>query len=63
VDKNYTRVQVWCQALHVLTQYLVTSNFFWMFCEGFVLHTKIVVPFFISIKRLLCWCFIMGWGK
>ncbi|KAL8623519.1 hypothetical protein ACOMHN_058899 [Nucella lapillus] len=29
---------VWCQVLHVLTQYCTTCNFAWMFCEGLYLH-------------------------
>ncbi len=52
--------QGWCQALHAITQYFVSCNFFWMFCEGFYLHTIIVVAF-VKGKKLLIGCFIIGW--
>nr|AKQ63006.1 DH31-like receptor 1 [Platynereis dumerilii] len=51
----------WCQFLHVVTQYFVTCNFFWMFCEGFYLHT-IIVSAFTTGKTLIIFCFIVGWG-
>ncbi|OWF42076.1 Calcitonin receptor [Mizuhopecten yessoensis] len=50
----------WCQALHVLTQYLTLCNYFWMFCEGFYLHALIVFAF-TSDKRLLVICYVIGW--
>ncbi|XP_033762946.1 calcitonin gene-related peptide type 1 receptor-like [Pecten maximus] len=50
----------WCQALHVLTQYLTLCNYFWMFCEGFYLHTLIAVAF-TNDKRLLIICYVIGW--
>ncbi|XP_069108264.1 calcitonin gene-related peptide type 1 receptor-like [Argopecten irradians] len=49
-----------CQALHVLTQYLTLCNYFWMFCEGFYLHTLIVFAF-TNDKRLLVICYLIGW--
>lgn len=51
----------WCRALHVVTQYLVSCNFMWMFCEGFYLHT-IIVRAFTSGNRLLLACFVIGWS-
>ncbi|ELT89684.1 hypothetical protein CAPTEDRAFT_221530 [Capitella teleta] len=51
---------VWCQAVHVITQYFVTCNFFWMFCEGLYLHTIIVVAFSTGKKLLIC-CYVLGW--
>ena len=54
--------QPWCQAIHVITQYFVTCNFFWMFCEGFYLHTIIVVAFSTG-KKLLIGCYFLGWGR
>lgn len=51
----------WCQGLHVLTQYLVTCNYVWMFCEGIYLHTIIAIAF-TSTKRLLRACYVVGWG-
>ncbi|XP_060069397.1 calcitonin gene-related peptide type 1 receptor-like [Ylistrum balloti] len=50
----------WCQALHVVTQYLTICNYFWMFCEGFYLHTLIVFAF-TNDKRLLVICYVIGW--
>ncbi|XP_021341157.1 calcitonin gene-related peptide type 1 receptor-like [Mizuhopecten yessoensis] len=52
--------QPWCQALHVLTQYLTLCNYFWMFCEGFYLHALVVFAF-TSDKRLLVICYVIGW--
>lgn len=52
---------VWCQALHVVTQYLVTCNYVWMFCEGLYLHTILAIAF-TSAKRLLYACYAIGWG-
>ena len=52
--------QPWCRALHAITQYLLSCNFFWMFCEGFYLHTIIVVAF-IKGRKLLVGCCIIGW--
>ncbi|XP_046555639.1 calcitonin receptor-like, partial [Haliotis rubra] len=52
--------QGWCQALHVFTQYLTVCNYCWMVCEGFYLHTLIVMAF-SKEKKLLWMCIIMGW--
>lgn len=35
----------WCIGLHILTQYLMICNYFWMFCEGVHLHLVLVVVF------------------
>ncbi|CAL1538992.1 unnamed protein product [Lymnaea stagnalis] len=51
---------VWCKVIHVITQYATLSNYFWMFCEGFFLHT-IVVQAFSKQRRLLIACSIIGW--
>ncbi|XP_022309182.2 calcitonin receptor-like isoform X1 [Crassostrea virginica] len=51
---------VWCQALHVLTQYAVVSNFSWMFCEGLCLHT-LMMHTFMSGNKLIVVCLIIGW--
>ncbi|XP_048754810.1 calcitonin receptor-like [Ostrea edulis] len=51
---------VWCQALHVITQYAVVSNFAWMFCEGLYLHT-LMINTFISGNVVITVCFIIGW--
>lgn len=51
---------VWCQVLHVITQYAVVSNFSWMFCEGLCLHT-LMMHTFISGNSLIIVCLIIGW--
>jgi len=54
--------QVWCRVLHVVTQYLVSCNFMWMFCEGFYLHT-LIVRAFTTTNKLLVACYVIGWGR
>ncbi|KAH9370930.1 hypothetical protein HPB48_011783 [Haemaphysalis longicornis] len=51
----------WCQGLHVVTQYFLLCNYFWMFCEGLYLHTLLVFAF-IAEDKLLKWFLIIGWG-
>ncbi|XP_074659137.1 calcitonin gene-related peptide type 1 receptor-like [Tubulanus polymorphus] len=51
---------LWCKVMHVITSYFTVCNFFWMFNEGFYLHTIIVLAF-TSGKRLLIACYIIGW--
>ncbi|BFY97768.1 hypothetical protein BsWGS_00806 [Bradybaena similaris] len=51
----------WCKIIHIVTQYTSVSNYFWMFCEGFFLHT-IVVHAFSKQKKLFFACCIIGWG-
>ncbi|XP_066302119.1 calcitonin gene-related peptide type 1 receptor-like isoform X1 [Branchiostoma lanceolatum] len=50
-----------CRVLHVLTQYALGCNYFWMLCEGIYLHTLIVVAVF-SEKGSLLWYYLLGWG-
>ena len=26
--------QVWCRGMHIIVQYFMVANYFWMFCEG-----------------------------
>lgn len=50
----------WCIALHILTQYLVICNYFWMFCEGVHLHLVLVVVFIkdnIAMRMFI----VIGW--
>jgi len=56
-----TLCQLWCRMLHVITQYLVSCNFMWMFCEGLYLHT-LIVRAFTSGSKLLVICYAIGWG-
>jgi calcitonin receptor-like len=37
------------------------ANYFWMFCEGFYLHTLIVFAFTRYESKLLLGFYIVGW--
>ncbi|KAM7345731.1 diuretic hormone 31 Receptor isoform 2-T9 [Cochliomyia hominivorax] len=50
-----------CVALHVILHYFLLSNYSWMLCEGFYLHT-VLVSAFISEKKLVKWLIAFGWG-
>ncbi|KAM6981907.1 calcitonin gene-related peptide type 1 receptor [Tautogolabrus adspersus] len=50
-----------CKVLAVLTQYMSTSNYFWMLCEGIYLHTLIIVAVFVGEQQLF-WYYVLGWG-
>lgn len=52
---------VWCQFLHVVTQYFLVCNYLWMFCEGLYLHTLLVMAF-ITEEKILKWFLLIGWG-
>ncbi|TMW41989.1 hypothetical protein DOY81_012932, partial [Sarcophaga bullata] len=43
-----------CVALHVILHYFLLTNYSWMLCEGFYLHT-VLVSAFISEKKLVKW--------
>ncbi|KDR11499.1 Calcitonin receptor, partial [Zootermopsis nevadensis] len=51
----------WCQALHVLLQYLMVANYMWMFCEGLHLHLALVVVF-VKDRVVMRWFHAIGWG-
>ncbi|TNM86419.1 hypothetical protein fugu_006649 [Takifugu bimaculatus] len=53
--------EVSCKVLAVLTQYTLTSNIFWMLCEGIYLHTLIIVAVFVGEQQLF-WYYVLGWG-
>ncbi|XP_014664111.1 PREDICTED: calcitonin gene-related peptide type 1 receptor-like [Priapulus caudatus] len=53
--------KAWCQILHVLTQYLLACNYFWMFCEGAYLHTMIVITF-VREETIMKFLYAIGWG-
>ncbi|XP_077512266.1 calcitonin gene-related peptide type 1 receptor-like [Amblyomma americanum] len=55
------RNPIWCRALHVVTQYFLLCNYLWMFCEGFYLHTLLVVAF-IAEEKILTSLLLIGWG-
>ena len=60
-DREFVPFQVWCQVLHVFVQYFLVANYFWMFCEGFYLHTLLVLAFFRSETHLLKGFYVFGW--
>uniref|UniRef100_A0A0K8UB56 Calcitonin gene-related peptide type 1 receptor n=1 Tax=Bactrocera latifrons TaxID=174628 RepID=A0A0K8UB56_BACLA len=50
-----------CIALHIILHYFLLTNYSWMLCEGFYLHT-VLVSAFISEKKLVKWLIALGWG-
>uniref|UniRef100_A0A1B0GC90 Calcitonin receptor n=1 Tax=Glossina morsitans morsitans TaxID=37546 RepID=A0A1B0GC90_GLOMM len=50
-----------CIALHIVLHYFLLTNYSWMLCEGFYLHTVLVAAF-ISEKKLVKWLIAFGWG-
>ncbi|WAQ94302.1 CALRL-like protein [Mya arenaria] len=48
-----------CKLLYILTRYVSTANFFWMFCEGLYLHRLIVHAF--SPPTTLIPYYVFGW--
>ncbi|XP_044733701.1 calcitonin gene-related peptide type 1 receptor-like [Chrysoperla carnea] len=53
--------KMWCQILHVVLHYFLLTNYTWMLCEGFYLHT-VLISAFVSEGRLLKWLIALGWG-
>jgi len=53
--------QTLCRILYTFNRYARTSNYFWMFCEGFYLHRLILHAF--HVPKTLTWYYIIGWGK
>lgn len=53
--------QIYCQVLHVVIQYLMVANYFWMFCEGLHLHLALVVVF-VKDNWAMRWFYFLGWG-
>ncbi|XP_049547893.1 calcitonin gene-related peptide type 1 receptor isoform X2 [Anopheles darlingi] len=51
-----------CITLHLVLHYFLLSNYSWMLCEGFYLHT-VLVSAFVSEKKLLKWLLALGWGS
>ncbi|KRF79149.1 uncharacterized protein Dvir_GJ21197, isoform B [Drosophila virilis] len=50
----------YCVALHIILHYFLLTNYSWMLCEGFYLHTVLVAAF-ISEKKLVKWLIAFGW--
>ncbi|XP_049278370.1 calcitonin gene-related peptide type 1 receptor isoform X1 [Anopheles funestus] len=51
-----------CITLHLVLHYFLLTNYSWMLCEGFYLHT-VLVSAFVSEKKLLKWLLALGWGS
>ncbi|CAG4955323.1 unnamed protein product [Colias eurytheme] len=51
---------IWCQALHVITYYLMVTGYMWMFCEGLHLHLSLVCVFMKNSLPMACFRCI-GW--
>lgn len=56
-----TQNPTWCISLHIATQYLMISSYFWMFCEGMHLHLVLVVVF-IKDNVAMRIFMVIGWG-
>jgi len=54
-------MQVWCRVVSFLKIYLTSSNYFWMFCEGYYLHRLISCAF--EAPSSLGALYAIGWGK
>uniref|UniRef100_A0ABD2XA49 Calcitonin receptor n=1 Tax=Trichogramma kaykai TaxID=54128 RepID=A0ABD2XA49_9HYME len=52
---------IMCRILHVILHYFLLTNYAWMLCEGFYLHT-ILVSAFTSDRRLVKWLMALGWS-
>ncbi|XP_055697911.1 calcitonin gene-related peptide type 1 receptor isoform X2 [Phlebotomus papatasi] len=50
-----------CVVLHLVLHYFLLTNYAWMLCEGFYLHTVLVAAF-VSEKKLVKWLIWLGWG-
>ncbi|KAL4717451.1 hypothetical protein ACJJTC_000600 [Scirpophaga incertulas] len=53
--------EVWCQILHIITNYFMVSSYIWMFCEGLHLHIALVVVF-VKDEVAMRWFVATGWG-
>ncbi|XP_046736281.1 calcitonin gene-related peptide type 1 receptor-like isoform X1 [Diprion similis] len=49
-----------CRFLHVILHYFLLTNYAWMLCEGFYLHT-LLVSAFTSEHKLVKWLMGLGW--
>ncbi|KAG5672428.1 hypothetical protein PVAND_002557 [Polypedilum vanderplanki] len=61
IDPNIVKENsLGCIGLHIVLQYLMICNYFWMFCEGLHLHLVLVVVF-IKDNVAMRIFFIIGW--
>lgn len=49
-----------CIVFHLILHYFVLTNYAFMLCEGFYLHTVLVYAF-ISERKLVKWLTALGW--
>lgn len=56
-----SKLQPLCRLLHIILHYFLLTNYAWMLCEGFYLHT-VLVSAFISEKKLVKWLIVTGWA-
>ncbi|XP_052090886.1 calcitonin gene-related peptide type 1 receptor-like [Mytilus californianus] len=59
-----TRMQqntIFCRVLYTFNRYANSSNYFWMFCEGYYLHRLVLHAF--KVPTNLAWYYIIGWGE
>lgn len=52
--------QITCRLLHIILHYFLLTNYAWMLCEGFYLHT-LLVSAFTSEHKLVKWLMGLGW--
>lgn len=57
---SFRALQIPCRVLHVLLHYFLLTNYAWMLCEGFYLHT-LLVSAFTSEHKLVNWLMGLGW--
>lgn len=58
----FSHLQTGCVVLHLILHYFLLTNYAWMLCEGFYLHT-VLVSAFISEQKLVRWLIVMGWSS
>lgn len=58
---SFLPFQLPCVMLHLILHYFLLTNYAWMLCEGFYLHT-VLVSAFISEQKLVKWLIALGWS-
>lgn len=62
IESRISPQQAACVFLHLILHYFLLTNYAWMLCEGFYLHT-VLVSAFVSEKKLVKWLMLLGWGS
>ncbi|XP_070212025.1 corticotropin-releasing factor receptor 1-like [Littorina saxatilis] len=60
-ERSYRDVQWLCRMLKSLDNYMVASNFAWMFVEGLFLHNRLAISVFSSEAPFILF-YLIGWG-